>query len=76
MADCTESIEHYSPNDPNISHPCFLVEDMQETIYTLKERQKGNTIDKSIIGKGKRWILNMRNSDGTRVEFTEAYTTK
>jgi catechol 2,3-dioxygenase-like lactoylglutathione lyase family enzyme len=76
MADCTESIEHYSPNDPNIGHPCFLVEDMQETIYTLKERHYGNTIEKPIIGKGKRWILNMRNSDGTRVEFTEAYTVR
>ena len=41
LGDCTENIEHYSPCDENFSHPCFLVEDMQETIYTLKERRNG-----------------------------------
>jgi catechol 2,3-dioxygenase-like lactoylglutathione lyase family enzyme len=73
MGDCIENIEHYSPNDPNISHPCFLVDDMQETIYTLKERKVNETLDKPMIGKGRRWILNLRNSDQTRVEFTEAH---
>jgi len=29
-----------------------------------------------MIGKGKRWILNLSNPDGTRVEFTEAYTVR
>jgi catechol 2,3-dioxygenase-like lactoylglutathione lyase family enzyme len=73
MGDCIENIEHYSPNDQNISHPCFLVDDMQETIYTLKERKVNESLDKPVIGKGRRWILNLRNSDQTRVEFTEAY---
>jgi catechol 2,3-dioxygenase-like lactoylglutathione lyase family enzyme len=73
MGDCIENIEHYSPNDQNISHPCFLVNDMQETIYTLKERKGNESLDKPVIGKGRRWILNLRNSDQTRVEFTEAY---
>lgn len=76
MADCIENIEHYSPNDENVSHPCFLVDDMQETIYTLKERKGTETIGKPGIGKGKRWIMNMYNSDKTRVEFTEAHTVK
>jgi catechol 2,3-dioxygenase-like lactoylglutathione lyase family enzyme len=76
MGDCIENIEHYSPNDQNDSHPCFLVEDMQETIYTLKERKGNETLGKPIIGKGKRWILNLRNSDNTRVEFTEAHTVR
>lgn len=76
MADCIENIEHYSPNDENVSHPCFLVDDMQETIYTLKERKGSETIGKPGIGKGKRWIMNMRNSDNTRVEFTEAHTVR
>jgi catechol 2,3-dioxygenase-like lactoylglutathione lyase family enzyme len=66
-----ENIEHYSPNDRDFSHPCFLVEDMQETIYTLKERRVNERLEKPIIGKGGRWILNLRNSDQTRVEFTE-----
>jgi catechol 2,3-dioxygenase-like lactoylglutathione lyase family enzyme len=74
LGDCIECIEHYSPNDQNISHPCFLVNDMQETINMLKERLNGKMIDKPIIGKSKRWILNIKNSDGTKVEFTEAFT--
>jgi catechol 2,3-dioxygenase-like lactoylglutathione lyase family enzyme len=73
MGDCIENIEHYSPNDQNISHPCFLVDDMQETVYTLKDRKLNEALDKPVIGKGRRWILNLKNSDQTRVEFTEAY---
>ncbi len=73
MEDCIENIEHYTPNDQNVSHPCFLVDDMQETIYTLKERRSNEIIGKPGIGKGKRWIMNMWNSDRTRVEFTEAH---
>ncbi len=76
MPDCVENIEHYSPNDENVSHPCFLVDDMQETIYTLKERKVSETVGKPGVGKGKRWIMNMYNSDNTRVEFTEAHTVK
>ncbi len=76
MGDCIENIEHYSPNDQNDSHPCFLVDDMQETIYTLKERKGNESLGKPMIGKGKRWIMNMRNSDNTRVEFTEAHTVR
>jgi len=76
MTDCTESIEHYLSTDVNISHPCFLVDDMQETVYTLKERNSGQLTGKPMIGKGKRWILNLNNPDGTRVEFTEAFTVR
>ena len=72
MGDCIENIEFYSPNDQNISHPCFLVDDMQETIYTLKERKSSEILGQPGIGKGKRWIMNLQNSDQTRVEFTEA----
>jgi catechol 2,3-dioxygenase-like lactoylglutathione lyase family enzyme len=73
MDDCIENIEHFSPNDENISHPCFLVDDMQETIYTLKERRQNETLAKPAIGKGKRWILNLLTPDQTKVEFTEAH---
>ncbi|HBI05246.1 MAG TPA: hypothetical protein DDY49_14600, partial [Paenibacillaceae bacterium] len=58
----------------NFSHPCFLVDDMQETIYTLKKRQGNNKLAKPVVGKGKRWLLNLKNDDGTKVEFTEAHT--
>ena len=76
LGDSTENIEHYSPCDENFSHPCFLVEDMQETIYTLKERRNGQTVNRPSIGKTKRWLLNLQTPDKTRVEFTEAYCIK
>jgi catechol 2,3-dioxygenase-like lactoylglutathione lyase family enzyme len=76
MTDCTESIEEYSPSDIHFSHPCFLVDDMQEAIYTLKERQNTESLGRPWIGKGRRWILNITNPDGTKVEFTEAFTVK
>jgi catechol 2,3-dioxygenase-like lactoylglutathione lyase family enzyme len=76
IPDCAESIEHYPSTDPNFSHPCFLVSDMQETIYTLKERRIHEVINKPTIGKTNKWLLNLRNEDGTKVEFTEPGTTR
>lgn len=76
IPECTESIEHYKTDDINFSHPCFLVDDMQETIYSLKERKTEWVSGKPAIGRGKRWILNLNNPDGTKVEFTEAYTVR
>lgn len=73
MPDCAELIEHYASDDVNFSHPCFLVSDMQETVYTLKERAGGALQDSPMVGKGKRWLLNMVNADGIKVEFTEAH---
>lgn len=73
MDDCVENIEFFPSTDPNVNHPCFLVDDMQETIYTLKERKVKETLGKPMIGKGRRWILNLTNDDKTRVEFTEAH---
>ena len=75
--DCVENIEQNPSDDINYNHPCFMVDDMQETIYTLKER-KGDQyqLSKPIVGKGKRWLLNMKNSDGTKVEFTESHTVR
>lgn len=76
LPDCVENIEHYPSDDINFSHPCFLVEDMQETIYTLKERQGNHELAKPIVGKGKRWLLNLENEDGAKVEFTEAHAVR
>lgn len=73
IPDCIENIEHYPSDDINFNHPCFLVDDMQETIYTLKERRVNETLDIPVVGKGKRWLLNLKNGDGTKVEFTEAH---
>lgn len=73
MPECIEYVEHYPSDDPNFSHPCFLVDDMQETIYSLKERRQEYQLSTPVVGKGKRWLLNMKNEDGTKVEFTEAH---
>lgn len=76
IPDCVENIEHYPSSDPNFSHPCFLVTDMQQTVYTLKSRLKGQTLAKPKIGRGNRWLLNLSNADKTKVEFTEPYTVR
>ncbi len=76
IPDCVEIVEHYTSNDINFSHPCLLVDDMQEAIYTLKERRGDNPIPRPVIGKGKRWILNLRNADGTGIELTESHVVK
>ncbi len=76
IPDCVEIVEHYTSNNINFSHPCLLVDDMQEAIYTLKERRGDNPLPRPVIGKGKRWILNLHNADGTGIELTEAYVVK
>jgi catechol 2,3-dioxygenase-like lactoylglutathione lyase family enzyme len=73
LPDCTESIEHYSPCDENFTHPCLLVEDMQEAIYTLKERRGKQQINSPSVGRVKRWLLNLATPDNTKVEFAEPY---
>lgn len=76
IPDCVENIEYLVNDKPNSGHPCFRVEDMQQTIYMLKERSAGREIPTPIIGKGNRWLLNMKNEDNTRVEFTESFTVR
>ncbi|MDR2499225.1 MAG: VOC family protein [Tannerellaceae bacterium] len=76
LPECTENIEHYSPCDRNFSHPCLLVDDMQDAIYTLKERRRDQRLARPSIGRTKRWLLNLLTPDGTRVEFTEAFCIK
>jgi len=76
IPECAEYIEHYTSNSVNFSHPCFVVDDMQETIYTLKERKGNYSLSKPMVAKGKRWLLNIVNPDKSMIEFTEAHTVK
>ena len=76
IPDCVEIVEHYTSDDINFSHPCLLVDDMQEAIYTLKERRGNNSLPRPVLGKGKRWILNLQNQDRTKIELTEAHVVK
>ena len=76
LPDCTEFIEHYSSSDPNVSHPCFVAESMQDVMYTLKERNGNRPVARSSVGRGRKFILNINNADGTRVEFVEPYNVR
>ncbi len=76
LPDCVENIEHYPSDNVNFTHPCLLVEDMQVAIYTLKSRAGKYQQGKPMVGKGNRWLLNIQNPDGTKIEFTEAHTVR
>jgi len=76
IPECCENIELLNSGGVNTTHPCLLVEDMQETIYTLKERRVNESLANPMIGKGNRWLLNIMNSDKIKVEFTEAHTVR
>ena len=76
LPDCVEFIEHYSTPDPNVSHPCFVAESMQDVMYTLKERNGNRPVAQAAVGRGRKYILNISNADGTRVEFVEPYNVR
>lgn len=76
MPGTAEFIEHYPTDTRAFSHPCFVAKDMQEVIYTLKERRIEEKLAHPMVGKGRRWLLNIYNTDGTRVEFTEMFLAK
>lgn len=69
-------IEHYPTNTRDFSHPCFVANDLQEVLYILGERQKNEMLAAPMVGKGRRWLLNLTNADGTRIEFTEMFLAK
>jgi catechol 2,3-dioxygenase-like lactoylglutathione lyase family enzyme len=76
LPDCVEFIEHYATPDPNISHPCLVAESMQDVMYTLKERNGNRPVAQASVGRGRKYILNITNVDGTRVEFVEPYNVR
>jgi catechol 2,3-dioxygenase-like lactoylglutathione lyase family enzyme len=76
LPDCVEFIEHYTTADPNFSHPCFVAESMQDIMYELKERNGNRPVGQAGVGRGRKYILNISNSDGTRVEFVEPYNVR
>ena len=76
LPDCVEFIEHYASSDPNISHPCLVAESMQDVMYTLKERNGNRSVGQASVGRGRKYILNINNADGTRVEFVEPYNVR
>lgn len=74
--DSIENIEFYATAQHDFVHPGLLVDDMQQTLYTLKERRTTESLAQPMIGRGRRWILNLRDRDNNGVEFTEAYTVR
>ena len=73
IPESAEMIEHYPSPDENFNHPCFVTMDMQETYSILRTRKKTEVLPPPGMGMGKRWLLNIWNQDGTKVEFTEPY---
>lgn len=73
IPESAEMIEHYPSPDENFNHPCFVTMDMQETYSILRTRKKTEVLPSPGMGMGKRWLLNIWNQDGTKVEFTEPY---
>ena len=73
IPESTEMIEYYPSPDENFNHPCFVTMDMQETYSILRSRKKTEALPPPGMGMGKRWLLNIWNQDGTKVEFTEPY---
>ena len=76
LPDCVEFIEHYATTDLNFSHPCFVAESMQDIMYTLKERNGNRPVGQAGVGRGRKFILNISNADGTKVEFVEPYNVR
>ncbi|MDX9881555.1 MAG: hypothetical protein RBS73_05775 [Prolixibacteraceae bacterium] len=76
LPDCIENIEYVIVDDRNSSHPCFRVEDMQQTIYDLRFRKRDYPFAKPTIGNGNRWLLNLISNQGARIEFTESFTVR
>ena len=76
IPECTENIELLSSGGAATNHPCFLVDDMQETIYILKERRENEILNSPNVGRGNRWLLNITDHDKIKVEFTEAHTVR
>ena len=76
LPDCVEFIEHYASSDPNFTHPCLLAESMQDIIYTLKERNGNQPAGQAGVGRTRKYVLNVTNPDGTKMEFVEPYNVR
>jgi catechol 2,3-dioxygenase-like lactoylglutathione lyase family enzyme len=57
-------------------HICLLVPNMQNAIEKLRDRSGGMEIEAPRIGHNKKWLLNLFDQDGTRVELMEPFTFK
>lgn len=83
IPECTDYIE-YMLVDKNITsarlhsahHICLMVPDMQNAIEKLRVRPGGLEIESPRIGHNKKWLLNMYDPDGTRIELMEPFTFK
>lgn len=69
----TECVENYHPASSIFAHPCFLTEDMEETVQTLRSRGGADSVADPSIGVTGRWLLNILSPDSTKVEFTESH---
>jgi len=57
-------------------HICLAVPDLQKAIDKLHERSVKVKMDLPKIGRNNRWLLNIYDADGTRIELMEPHTFK
>jgi catechol 2,3-dioxygenase-like lactoylglutathione lyase family enzyme len=57
-------------------HICLLVPELQKTIDILRDKQFGWRVDNPKIGRNRRWLMNLYDADGTRIELMEPHTVK
>lgn len=57
-------------------HACLMVTDIQKALETLRERAGGTPLQSPRIGRNNRWLLNLFDPDGTRVELMEPHTVR
>lgn len=55
-------------------HICLLVSSMQYAIERLHQRPGSSEIEAPRIGHNNKWLLNMYDPDGTRIELMEPFT--
>ncbi len=55
-------------------HICLKVSDLQIAIDKLRDRQINIKMDMPKLGRNNRWLLNMYDFDGTRIELMEPHT--
>ncbi|MFI3265683.1 MAG: VOC family protein [Rikenellaceae bacterium] len=61
--------------EANWEHPCLSTYDMQETTDILRERDPSIRVNPH-VGRTKRFLISVKNVDGTKVEFSEPFSTR
>jgi catechol 2,3-dioxygenase-like lactoylglutathione lyase family enzyme len=83
LPESTDYIEYMMVDDSvsanrlhSAHHAGLMVPDLQKAIDFLRDKQEDWKMDNPKIGRNRRWLLNMYDADGTRIELMEPHTVK